>query len=149
MKTVDELNATSRLFYERARFKLALSLILAALVRHPCTCTQYNFPTIDALRSRPHSNNRLTTPPTITPHPLNTKKAMMLLGFCAASGAEAQVDNILYGNKSIPDFYKQAVLAEGGGQGFACFAYLTGKARCQTRYKLANTTKLHNSISAN
>lgn len=37
MKTVDELDAGSRVFYERARQKLALSLIFAAIVRrmHP------------------------------------------------------------------------------------------------------------------
>ena len=32
MKTVDELDPKSREFYERARFKLALSLIFAAIV---------------------------------------------------------------------------------------------------------------------
>ena len=32
LKTVDELDVKSREFYERARFKLALSLILAAVV---------------------------------------------------------------------------------------------------------------------
>jgi len=32
LKTVDELDVKSREFYERARFKLALSLVLAAVV---------------------------------------------------------------------------------------------------------------------
>ena len=32
IKAVDDLDKTSREFYERARFKLALSLILAAIV---------------------------------------------------------------------------------------------------------------------
>ena len=35
LKTVDELDPKSREFYERARFKLALSLILAAVVSAP------------------------------------------------------------------------------------------------------------------
>lgn len=51
---------------------------------------------------------------------------MMLLGFCAAAGAEAQVDNLLYKNNDVPNFYKEMMRAEGGGQGFACFAYLVG-----------------------
>lgn len=51
---------------------------------------------------------------------------MMLLGFCAAAGAEAQVDNLLYTSNGVPQFYKDMMRAEGGGQGFACFAYLMG-----------------------
>ena len=34
VKTVDDLDPKSREFYERSRFKLALSLILAAVVRN-------------------------------------------------------------------------------------------------------------------
>lgn len=80
--TVDDLDVKSREFYERARFKLALSLITAAL-------------------------------------------AMMLLGFCASAGAEAQVDNLLYSsNTNLPSFYKTMVSSEGSSQGFACFLYL-------------------------
>jgi hypothetical protein len=80
--TVDDLDVKSREFYERARFKLALSLLTAAL-------------------------------------------AMMLLGFCASAGAEAQVDNLLYSSSTnLPSFYKTMVSSEGSSQGFACFLYL-------------------------
>lgn len=80
--TVDDLDVKSREFYERARFKLALSLVTAAL-------------------------------------------AMMLLGFCASAGAEAQVDNLLYSSSAnLPSYYKSMVSNEGGSQGFACFLYL-------------------------
>ena len=50
----------------------------------------------------------------------------MMLGFCASSGAEAQVDLLLAGKNTIPDYYRVMMTNEGGSQGFACFAYLAG-----------------------
>lgn len=50
----------------------------------------------------------------------------MLLGFCSSSGAEAQVSNILAAKTEIPQFYRDMMKNEGGGYGFACFAYLAG-----------------------
>ena len=53
---------------------------------------------------------------------------MMLLGFCSAAGAEAQVDNLLAA-KTFPasfSYYQQMFKQEAGSQGFACFAYVAG-----------------------
>lgn len=51
---------------------------------------------------------------------------MICLGWCAESGALAQVQNISYNGGVVTPLMQGVYLSRGSGYGFGCFAYLMG-----------------------